>query len=170
MVRMNANRQYDVTGCPCNSIANRRSLNMKTRIATLLVALLLTTSLLALQPDPVTKVGDMVTVSVTGDLARDVATRLFKLPERRPLDGLKVGFVTHVREVSPDGTLYIEYIHIFRDEKPLRLTTFAGKVDPRRITTDITPKGSKVYNSPDAEPTLTKEDYLNRRLELIDLK
>ena len=59
---------------------------------------------------------------------------------------------------------------MLKNEKPIRLITLAGKVDAHKITTDITPKGSKVYSSPEAEPTFTTEDYLNRRLELTELK
>ena len=142
---------------------------MKTRLAAILFALI-PTSLLAQQADSVAKVGDMVTIKVTGDLAQDVAKRISKLPEGRPLDGLKIHMAAAVRDVSPDGTLYIEYLQMMRDEKPVRLITLAGKVDPRKITTDITPKGTKIHSSPEAEGKVTTEDYLNRRLELTDLK
>jgi hypothetical protein len=142
---------------------------MKMRIAAVLVALT-STSLIAQQPDSVAKVGDIVTITVTGDLARDVAKRISALPEDRPLDGLEVQLAAVVRDVSLDGTLYIEYWQMMRDEKPIRLMTLAGKVNPQKLTTDITPKGSKIYSSPEAEPTFTTEDCLNRRLKLADLK
>ena len=143
---------------------------MKTQTAAAIWFALLPTLLLAQEADSVAKVGDMVTIKVTGDLAKDVAKRISRLPEGRPLDGLKIQMAAHVRDVSPDGTLYIEYLQMMRDEKPVRLITLAGKVDPRKITTDITPKGTQVYNLPEGEPTFTTEDYLNRRLELTELK
>jgi hypothetical protein len=142
---------------------------MKMRIGTVLLALM-PTSLLAQQADSVAKIGDMVIIEVTGDLAKDVAKRLSKLPEGRPLDGLKIQMAAHVRNVSPDGTLYVEYLQMMRDEKPVRLMTLAGNVDPRKITTDITPKGTQVFDKPEGEPKFTTEDYLNRRLALTDLK
>jgi len=143
---------------------------MKTRAVAAVWFALLPVLVLAQEADSGAKVGDIVNVKLTGDLAKEMAKRISRLPEGRPLDGLQIQLAAAVRNVSPDGSIYIEYLHVTRDEKPMRLITLGGKVDPGKITTDVTPKGSKIYSSPEAEPTFTTEDYLNRRLELTDLK
>jgi len=146
-----------------------RIANMKTRIAAVVVALI-PTLLLAQATDSVAKVGDMVTIKATGDVAKDIAKRISRLPEGQPNNGLTIQMAARVRSVLPDGSLIIEYSQTMRDEKPIKLITLSGKVEPRKITTDITPKGTQVYDSPGGEPKFTTEAYLNRRLELTDLK
>lgn len=146
---------------------------MTTRIAAAgIVTMLIASFVTAEQNDPVAKVGDMIIVKMRGDIAKEYVKRAHPRPEKLLRDGLEVGLVATVVEVLPDDTLAIRYSQIWQEEKPPRLVLLTGKIDSRKITTDITPKGTKVFSKPepDAEPTVTKEDYKNRRLELSDWK
>jgi len=150
---------------------------MRIPAVAILIALV-TISLPAQQNDSVARVGDVIIIRMTGDVAneyakrtsKELAKRISEVPDGAPLSGLRVELSATVDHVLPDGALWIEYSHMMRDQKPVRLVTLTGKIDPQKITTDVTPKGTKVLGSPGAEPTVTTEDFKNRRLELTDLK
>jgi hypothetical protein len=148
------------------------SLTVTMRTPAVVAALfaLVTSSLLAEQNDSVLKAGDMILVSITGEAAKEFSKRHSGSADNGPQADIHVQLSAHVDHVFEDGAIWIEYSLIMRDKKPVRLVTLTGKVDPKRITTDITPKGTKLYSAPGAEPRMTTEDHTNRRLELPDLK
>ena len=144
---------------------------MTTRIVTAGILVLLKASLLiAQQNDPVAKVGDMIILRMTGDVAKEYAKRVSAHPEVALREGLRVELAAMVVQVLPDDTLAIRFSHILQDQQPPRLVLLTGKIDSRKITTDITPKGTKVFPKPGAEPTVTTEDYKNLRFDLSDWK
>jgi hypothetical protein len=111
-----------------------------------------------------------VIIKMTGDLAKEYAKRALPRPEDALREGLRVELAATVDHILPEGEILIRYFHIQQEEKPARLVLLTGKIDSRKITTDITPKGTTVFSAPGAEPNVTKEDYKNLRLELSDWK
>ena len=146
-------------------------MKMRTLTVAALVALI-ASSLHAQQNDSVAKVGDMIAIKMTGDLANEYVKRTKgdsggAIPTGT---GIQVELAATINHVFEDGALGITCSLIMRDEKPIRLVTLTGKIDPQKLTTDITPKGTKVFGSPGGEPQVTKKDYTNRRFELLDFK
>ena len=140
-------------------------------LAALTLVLGIGNGLYAQQNHPTAKVGDHLAFRMTGDLAKQFAQRTGSLRGNEASDGFQIETIATVAQQLNDGRLRIEHTSsVNRDGGTTRLVTLAATVDPTKITTDITPKGTPVYASPGAEPKLTTEIAKTLRLTLSDFK
>jgi len=127
------------------------------------------------QEDASAKVGDLLFVRMTGDLAKEYAQRSGSLRENEAPAGLEISTSATIAQTLDNGRIRIEHwSQIKRDGKQDRLLTLTAIVDRTKITTDVTRKGTPVYASPaahknGAKPSLTTEDANVLRLQLSDL-
>ncbi len=127
-------------------------------------------SLLA-QQNTATKVGEHLAIQMTGDLAVEYAKRTGSINKDKVPNGLEISTTATIVQKFKDGRIQIEHTsHIVRDGEPVRLVTLTATVDSTKLTTDITPKGTEVYASPGAKPTLTTTETQRLRVTLSDLK
>lgn len=140
-------------------------------VSALVLVAAIQNGLAAQQKVETAKVGDIVQITMSGDLAKEFAQRLGAKPQVVTADGLEMQTSATVVQQLDGGRLRIEHqSHVIDERKPSRLITLTGNVDSTRITTHVTPKGSLVYSSPGATPVKTTDDMKSLRLELSSLK
>ncbi len=121
-------------------------------------------------------VGDLLEVRMTGELAEQYARCIGGLQDNKAPRGLEIETSAMVAQKLDDGRIRLEHSSpIRRGENQDRLLTMTAIVDPAKVKTDITPKGTPVYPSPNAakngtKPTTTTFDVKTLRLQLSDLK
>jgi hypothetical protein len=150
---------------------------MIARFATVLALVVMWESeLLAQQTAASTKVGDLLFVRMTGDLAKQYARSTGGLKDIEVPGGLEIETTATVAQQFGDGRVRIEHSRICkRKGNPDALITMTATVDSSALTADVTPKGTLVYSSPVAQKsgdrgTPTMRDSQNRRIELSELK
>jgi len=132
--------------------------------------------LLAQQSDAAAKVGDLLVIRMTGDLAKQYARRTGSPQETEASAGLTIETTATIEQKLDGGRIRIEHrSHIVRDGHQARLVTLTAIVDSAKFTTDLTPRGTSIYASPadhknGAHPRTTTEDTKTLRLELSELK
>jgi len=148
---------------------------MRTLTALVVVAVM-GNGLFAQEGNPSAKVGDHLFIRMTGDLAKEYARRIgLPLGNQAPA-GLKIETSATIAQTLGNGRIRIEHSsRIKRDGKQDRLITLTATVDPTKITTHVTHKGTPVYASPadhknGTKPALTKGDTKTLRLQLSTLK
>lgn len=139
-------------------------------LAALALVLAIGNGLFAQQNHSTAKVGDHLTIQMTGDLAKEYAQRTGSLRGNGAPDGLQIETSATIAQQLNDGRIRIEHTsHLNREGGTTRLVTLTATVDPTRITTAVTPKGTPVYAFPGAEPKLTSEVTKTLRLKLSNL-
>jgi hypothetical protein len=134
------------------------------------------TMVLATPDKPVVKVGDMIEVQLTGDLAQQFAERTVPPEAGKLPEGLQVQFLGVVEQTFSDGRFRIEHSsQITREGKLHRLVTLTAVVDANQCATRVTPAGTATFSSPEdanreAQPALTTEASEMLTLQLSDLK
>ena len=109
---------------------------------------------------------------MTGDLATEYfrRTNTSGLNETPP-NGLQIESIAIVEQVLEDGRYRLEYSSKIRSgKKPPRMITLSVVVDPKKIQTRTSPKGSWISSSPDTKPVLSESDSKTQFVELSDLK
>jgi hypothetical protein len=151
---------------------------MFARVIAIAVLLLFpTASLFAEDKHPTARVGEPVVVDMTGDLAREYATRT-GMPKQENLDlgRVSISLMATIAQYRPDGKYRVEYsLPVAKDKKPARMLTLTSIVDPKQFKTDIAPKNTPVYSSPadiknGKQPYLTETEEKLLRVELSDLR
>jgi hypothetical protein len=117
------------------------------------------------QKDAAVKIGDLVVVTMKGDLAKEY---LRSVSHETTARGVEVQVIAHIAQRLEDGRIRIECS--MSGDKATRLVTLTATIDSSKVTTVIIPKGTEVYASPEAKPKLTTEESKDLRLELSDLK
>lgn len=146
------------------------------RFPTLIVATILGNSLFAHEVGAAPKAGDHLFLRMTGDVAKEYARLTGAFPENGAPAGLEIETSATVTQALADRPIRIEHTsHIIRDGKRVRLVTLTGKIDRKEVTTEVTPKGTPVYASPEdyekgSKPTATNKDTKSLRLQLSNLK
>jgi hypothetical protein len=144
---------------------------MVVRLFAALIIVVMGNELLAQQNDATARVGDVILIKMTGDVARDYARRIGSLPEIAERNGLEIQTTAMIAQQLDGGRFRIEhYANVNHEGKTVRLVTLTGIVDPAKITSAVTAKGTSVSASPQAKPVLITEDMKTFRLELSDLK
>jgi hypothetical protein len=127
--------------------------------------------LCAQQKDPATKVGDLVVITMTGDLAKEYARRTESLEANDSPEGLTIQTTAHIAQRFDDDRIRIEHESgIKTNGKTTRLVTLTATVDPSKVTTVVTPKGTMLYSSPGAKPHPTTKETKQLEITLSDLK
>ena len=140
-------------------------------LAALALCLGIGNGLFAQQNDASAKVGDQLAIQMTGDLAKEYAKRVGSLRGNEAPGGLEIETSATIAQHLNDGRIRIEHTsHVNRDGGTTRLVTLTATVDPAKITTGLTPKGTPVRVSPNAEPKPTTKVAKTLRLKLTDLK
>lgn len=143
---------------------------MRTLAALAVLAVIGKGSLFA-QQNTSTKVGEHIVIQMTGDLAVEYAKCTGSISKDKVPPGLEISTTATIAQKLKDGRIRVEHTsHIVRTGEPLRLVTLTGIVDSTELTTDITPKGTEVFASPGAKPTLKTTETHTLRLTLSDLK
>ena len=109
--------------------------------------------------------GDLVVVKMTGDVAKEYATRSgMPKQENWPMEGVSISTMATVAQYRADGKYRIECSTRSRKTRIRRgCLTLTAIVDPKQLKSEITPKNTPVYASPaDAKngkrPTLTETE------------
>lgn len=127
--------------------------------------------LCAQQEDTAVKAGDLVVLTMTGDLAKEYARRTESRAANDLPKGLEIQTVASIEQRFDDGRIRIEHSSgIKTDGKTTRLVTLTATVDPSKVTTSITPKGTMLYASPGANPFPSTEETKGLQITLSDLK
>lgn len=117
------------------------------------------------------QVGDHLAITLTGDLAKEYAQRTGLLPDGEASDGIQIETTATIAQELDDGRIRIEHTsHVNRNGEQARLVTLTATVDPAKITSAVTPKGTRIFASPGSKPILTSEEMRTLRLQLSDLK
>lgn len=117
------------------------------------------------------KAGEHLVIRMTGDLAVQYAKRTGSISKDNVPSGFEISTTATIAQKLKDGRIRVEHTsHVVRDGEPTRLVTLTATVDSTKLTRDVTPKGTEVYASPDAKPTLTTTETQTLRLTLSDLK
>ena len=146
------------------------------RSPALIVAAILCNSLFAHEVGAAAKAGDHVFLRMTGDVAREYARLTGTIPENGVPAGLEIETTATITQVLEDGQLRIEHSsNVIQNGRRARLITLTGTVDRDEVVTDVTPKGTPVYSSPEdhnkgSKPTATNKDAKSLRLQLSGLK
>jgi hypothetical protein len=122
------------------------------------------------------RVGDLLVVRMTGDVAKEYATRT-GMPKLENLDpsGLSISIPVTIAQRRPDGKYRLECSSTVETEKcKPHMLTLTAIIDPKQLKSTTTPKNTPVYASPaDAkngkQPTLTETEEKILHVELSDL-
>jgi hypothetical protein len=116
--------------------------------------------------------GDQIAVNMTGDLAREYAKATGIERSMKQFAGLKIETMATVEQRLTDGRIRIEHSsQVKQDGKAARLVTLTATIAASKVTTEVMPKGTKVYTSPgskDKGVSTTQTAML--RTTLSDLK
>jgi hypothetical protein len=145
---------------------------MMTRVfVVLMLAVGIGNHLFAQQKDSAVKVDNLVVVTMTGDVAREYARRTESLGANDSSKGLEIQTVASIAQRFDDGRIRIEHSSgIKTDGKTTRLVTLTATVDPSKVVTTVTSKGTMLYASPGAKPFPTTEETKGLEITLSDLK
>lgn len=116
---------------------------------------------------PPPKPGDLVAVTITGEMAKEYTVRK-GLPH---VDGCEVSTIAKIAQVLEGGKLRIEQsMPIKREGKPEQLFTLEAVVGQKDVTIHVTPKGTEIYASPGdhkkVKPRGTTEETSYREVRL----
>lgn len=139
-------------------------------IAAFLIAILYTSPLFGEQGDQEVKVGDLVSVEMSGDLVQEYVRCCCGKPKAE--EGLTMSFLAHVVQILDNKHVRIEDSMPMKNEDGKeRLMTFSVTCDSKRIASRQVPKGTAVYDSPDQKRVaLTTKVSNTQELKLTDLK
>lgn len=129
------------------------------------------TDVLAQQGAP--KPGELVTLQLTGDLAREYGRRTGASQKFLNGPGPRIETVATVVSAFAEGQIQIEHsCPVGENGKLARLVTLMATVSPDKITRSETPKGTILFASPgDRTPLpVTVTSSTAFRVELSDLK
>lgn len=124
------------------------------------------------------KVGDSLGVKMTGELAKEYATRsgLYKPGSIRNANGFRFETLATVAQRLPDGSYRIEHSMIYENggSKP-RMMTLRVIVQPTQIKSMVTPAKTALYSSPGdvkkgIKPFVTTKDHTGFYIELSNLR
>ncbi len=122
------------------------------------------------------KVGALLVLEMTGDVAREYAKRTRSIKgDGRPA-GLEISTSAIVAQQLDDGRIRVEHTsHIVRDGNSVRLVTLSAIVDSTAVKTHVIPKGTAISSSPTThkngeEPGLTGKETRAFRLRLSEFK
>jgi hypothetical protein len=115
------------------------------------------------------KVGGVVAIEITGDLAKEYARRSAMGAART--DGIQIQMTGTIAQKLADGRLRIEHTSpVNRDGQPSRLLTLSATVDPTAITTRVIPQGTPIAANPGARAIVSVEETRSFVVKLPDLK
>lgn len=118
------------------------------------------------------KVGSLVFLKMTGDIAREYARETGQLRhDETPSEAMEIETTAEVTQRLSDGRLRIEHLSpprvVFTDN---RYTMLLATVEPSAISRETTPRGTVVSSSPDAAiESMTNQDLQTFRLTLSNL-
>ena len=117
---------------------------------------------------PKLTVGQIVGIEMTGEVGKEYA-RLASSIEAQDIFVETMGTVAEIRS---DGRYRIELNStIKRDGKSPQLVTVSAVIEPQKVQTKVTPKGTPIFSSPvDKNPTPTESDQTGFSINLSDLK
>lgn len=140
-------------------------------LAALALVVVIGSDLFAQQKISTAKVGDLIAIKMTGELAKEYARRTGSLEANEIPDGLEIETMATIAQQFDDGRIRIEHSSQIKTKgKAIRLVTLTATVDSSKVATDVTPKGTPISASPGAKPSLTTADTKTLRLKLSDLK
>jgi hypothetical protein len=151
---------------------------MYARLAISVVLFIVSTgSLFAKDNHTSVRVGDLVVVKMTGDAAKEYATRR-GIPKQGNVDarGVTISTMATIAQFRPDGKYRIECsTPVEKDKNPPRMLTLTAIVDAKQLKSEVTPKNTPVYASPaeaqnGKRPTLTTTEGKLLHVELSDLR
>lgn len=139
-------------------------------LSALTVVLLIGSGLIAQQHDTATNIGEILSIKMTGDLAKEYA-RLTGSLRGDEAWGLQVDTTAMIAQKLNDGRIRIEHSsHVIRQGKTARLVTLTATVDTKDITADILPTGTPISASPGAVSEPSSKETKTLRLTLSNLK
>jgi hypothetical protein len=140
--------------------------------AVLAIAAAFAGTLVAVEDKASVKVGDLIVLEMTGELAVEYSRRVGTLnPGEDAPSGLSITTMATVDQQLENGQLRIEHSRrcVDRDNKP-RLVTLTAIVDATQITEYVIPRGPAQRSPSDPQQTQIDEDKRGVRVELSDLK
>ncbi len=130
----------------------------------------------AQEPKTSFKVGDQLTIRMTGELAKEYAKRNGFRTTNDQQQNILIETPATISQKLGDRHFMIEHSSpIELDKKPQRLLTLTVIVDATRFVTNVIPKNTPVYDSPadhqkGVTPNLLQYEQRTNLLELSDLK
>jgi hypothetical protein len=114
--------------------------------------------------------GDQIAITLSGDLAREYAKAIGDGPAAA--EGLRIETMATLEQRLADGRIRIEHSsQINQAGKAPRLVTLSATIARSSVVTEVSPKGTKVYASPNSkDAVITTKESAMHRATLSDLK
>jgi hypothetical protein len=167
-------RSYSYGGLDFLAQWNRKMLLKP--LGTCVLALGFAANLLAEPPLPVPKVGDQVSITMTGDLANEFQRCITGSQQDQPsVSGLSIQTTGTITQALDGGRFRIDnFSPVQAKEKPIRLVTFSTIVAAPTLKTSLIPTPAIVFASPASPPVVvpakSRQEQKNVQLHLSELK
>jgi TRAP-type mannitol/chloroaromatic compound transport system substrate-binding protein len=154
-------------------VHNRKESNVMIQMFTALaIALPFNCAALAQVRDKTIMEGDQIAVSMTGDLAKEYAKATGVVRDIKQVDGLTIKTMATVEQRLTNGQIRIEHSsQVNQVGKTPRLVTLTATIATSKVTSEVTPTGTKVFASPGSKDKgITTNQSEMLRTSLSDLK
>ncbi|HEX4416199.1 MAG TPA: hypothetical protein VH107_21380 [Lacipirellulaceae bacterium] len=115
-------------------------------------------------------VGDLLFLNLEGPLAAKYAALTLR-NLNKPASALTVSIGGAVTRKLPNGKFEVESSTVIKSAgHPDRMITLTASVEPSKIITEPTPKGTLVYASPNSTGVPATQDMVSQSIRLADFK